>query len=100
MSISSTGLSHDELKPLTVTVNTVCALSGLGPTKVWELIKQGRLGVVRIDGRTLVKFPSLERLLALDSKEETPTLPAPSRPAAGSAIAPKPKHQRPIRRAP
>jgi hypothetical protein len=69
MNIFSTELSGEErsaggaLKPLSVTVSTACALSGLGPTKVWELIKKGRLEVVRIDRRTLVKFPSLERLL-------------------------------------
>jgi hypothetical protein len=69
MSIPSTGLSKEEratggpMKPLAVTVNTACTLSGLGPTKIWSLIKDGRLEVVRVDRRTLVKFASLEKLL-------------------------------------
>jgi excisionase family DNA binding protein len=71
MSIYSTGLSPEErsaggamkLKPLAVTVNTACALTGLGPTKIWSLIKEDRLEAVRVDRRTLIKFSSLERLL-------------------------------------
>jgi hypothetical protein len=71
MSITSAGLSREEranrgLKPLTLTVKSTCQLSGLGPTKIWELIREGRLEVVRVDGRTLVKFFSLARLLPLE----------------------------------
>jgi excisionase family DNA binding protein len=76
MSIMSTGLSRVErsagggLKPLTLTVKATCALTGLGPTKVWQLIRDGRLEVVRVDGRTLVKFPSVERLLSPEQDEQ------------------------------
>jgi hypothetical protein len=78
MSICTTALSRDErssgtaVKPLAVTVNTACTLSGLGPTKVWGLIKEGRLEVVRVERRTLVKFSSLERLLAPDAAHHAP----------------------------
>jgi excisionase family DNA binding protein len=75
MSTTSTDLSHNERpfsnsKPLTVTVGTACTLTGLGPTKVWALIKEGRLEAVRLDGRTLIKFPSLERLLSPAQDEQ------------------------------
>jgi hypothetical protein len=76
MSISSTGLSRDErwvgggLKPLTLTVKATCMVTGLGPTKVWGLIRDGRLEVARVDGRTLVKYPSVERLLSPDQNEQ------------------------------
>jgi hypothetical protein len=74
MSSMSTGLSRDERtgRPLTLTVKKTCQLTGLGPTKVWGLIRDGRLEVVRVDGRTLVKFHSLARLLSLekDATEE------------------------------
>jgi excisionase family DNA binding protein len=78
MSTMSTGLSDEErragargkgrafdqdTKPLTVTVETVCALTGLGLTKVWQLIRDGKLEVTRIGNRTLVRYASLERLL-------------------------------------
>jgi hypothetical protein len=69
MSIPSTGLSHDErqagaLRPLAVSVRIAAQLSGLSVRKIWSLIKDGRLDVARVDGRTLPKFESLERLLA------------------------------------
>lgn len=50
-------------KPLTVTVAAVCALTGLGPTMVWQLIKDRHLEVTRIGRRTLVRYASLEQLL-------------------------------------
>jgi hypothetical protein len=55
MSIFSTGISRDE--------RSGGAMKPLAPTKIWQLIKEGRLEVVRVDRRTLVKFASLERLL-------------------------------------
>jgi hypothetical protein len=50
-------------KPLTVTIKKTKELSGLGNTKIYELIKDGRLKVVKVDGRTLIIFASLEALL-------------------------------------
>jgi excisionase family DNA binding protein len=76
ISITSTGLSRDErklgagLKPLSLTVKATCVLTGLGPTTVWKLIHDGRLEVTRVDGRTLVKFPSVERLLSPDENNK------------------------------
>jgi excisionase family DNA binding protein len=66
VSIPSTGFSDHELhglRPLTITVQTASALSGIGLTTIWRLIKEKRLQVVRVDRRTLVIFPSLEELL-------------------------------------
>jgi hypothetical protein len=76
MSISSTGLSRDErgLKPLALTVKATCMLTGLGPTKVWGLIRDGRLEVARVDGRTLVIYTSVERLLS-PNQQRTPRKP-------------------------
>jgi hypothetical protein len=67
MSVPSTGLSHHELrgqKPLTVTVTTAQKLSGLGNTKIWELIKTQKLKTVSIGRRRLIVFASLEHLLS------------------------------------
>jgi excisionase family DNA binding protein len=52
-----------ETKPLTVTVPTARKISGLGNTKIWALIKDGKLEVVRVGRRTLVTYRSLEALL-------------------------------------
>jgi hypothetical protein len=67
MSVQSIGLSKEErcasaFRPMTITVNTASALSGISAAKIWGLIKSGRLPVTRIDGRTLVPFPSVRGL--------------------------------------
>jgi hypothetical protein len=67
MAVSSTGFSHHELhgaKPLTVTIATARRLSGLGYTKLWQLIKDRKLETVSVGRRRLVVYASLERLLS------------------------------------
>lgn len=49
--------------PLTVTVQEARRLSGLGLTSVYKLIGDGRLRVVKVRGRTLVRYDSLKTLL-------------------------------------
>jgi hypothetical protein len=67
----------DPEKPLAVTVQRACELSGLGPTSIWGFLRDGRLEAVRVPGlrRTLVGYASLARLLA----PTTETPPAPRR---------------------
>jgi hypothetical protein len=55
--------------PITVTVQRAKKISGLGNTKLWELISDGRLEAVRVDRRTLVTYRSLERLLKPSQRE-------------------------------
>lgn len=50
------------LKPITVTVTTTLAITGLGRTKFYELVKEGRIRTVAIGRRTLVVFADLEKL--------------------------------------
>jgi excisionase family DNA binding protein len=54
--------------PLTVSIRQVCALTGLGPTSIWALIKNGRLEAVRPKGlrRTLIRYESLRQFLGED----------------------------------
>ena len=63
-----------ELKPLTVTVQKACQLSGFGPTTIWKFIGDGRLEIVRVAGikRTLIVYDSLARLLELRERLEEP----------------------------
>ncbi|MGA7450036.1 MAG: hypothetical protein WBW73_01745 [Rhodoplanes sp.] len=60
------------IAPLTMTVATFRAVSGLGNTKTWELIKTGELETVRVGGRTLITHRSVEKLLlpSPESKDE------------------------------
>jgi hypothetical protein len=70
--LSRDRLGDAALKPLAITVKTACELSGLGPTKIWELIKQRRLKVARIDRRTPILFASFEALFAPDDLDRAP----------------------------
>jgi excisionase family DNA binding protein len=74
--------------PLAVTVQRACELSGLGPTTLWAFIKEGRLEAVRVPGirRTLVRYASLERLLA--SPSDSPSSPKPRRRGRALQVAP------------
>jgi hypothetical protein len=49
---------------LAVTVRRACELSGLGPTTIWNFLRDGRLEGVRVPGvrRTLVRYTSLAQL--------------------------------------
>jgi excisionase family DNA binding protein len=50
-------------KPLTLTVGDTSKITGLGNTKIYELINQGRLKSVAIGRRRLVLYSSIEELL-------------------------------------
>ena len=52
------------VKPITVTVKTAKELSGLGQSKIWELIGDGTLEIVHVGRRALITYRSLEALLA------------------------------------
>jgi excisionase family DNA binding protein len=56
--------NNKQMKPVTVTVENALRLSGLGRTKLYELMNQGRLKTVKIGRRRLVVFASLEALVA------------------------------------
>lgn len=52
------------IKPLSVTVPTALAITGLGRTKLYALIAEGRVKTVKVGSRTLVNYASLEALTA------------------------------------
>ncbi|MEO6092860.1 MAG: helix-turn-helix domain-containing protein [Novosphingobium sp.] len=52
------------LEPITTTIEGAKAATGLGKTKLYELIKEGRLQTVKVGTRTLVKVDSLRDLVA------------------------------------
>ena len=51
------------MKPLAVSVKTVCRLLEIGSTKMWELIKEGRVQTAVLGRKRLVIYGSLEQLL-------------------------------------
>jgi hypothetical protein len=52
----------------TCTVVEACQASGLGRTKLYEAMSDGRLESVKIDNRRLVCVPSLLKLLAVPDR--------------------------------
>jgi len=51
------------LGPITITIKETRQVSGLGNTKIWELIGTGELETVRVGRRRLVIYSSLLKLL-------------------------------------
>lgn len=64
----------EQLSPIAVTVRRACEISGLGPTTIWNFLRDGRLDAVRVAGvrRTLVTYTSLVKLLAPASASPPP----------------------------
>ena len=48
---------------VTCTVSEACAASGLGRTKIYEVLADGRLQSIRVDRRRLIVVKSLLKLL-------------------------------------
>ncbi len=69
MSQCSTGLSRDERRRIrfadrvTCTIPEACQASGLGRTKLYQAMADGRLEFVKVDARRLVRVASLLKLL-------------------------------------
>ena len=51
------------MEPLTITVNDACKALGLGRTKIYELIGEGKLRTIKIGRRTLITTESIRRLV-------------------------------------
>jgi excisionase family DNA binding protein len=50
-------------EPLAVTIREGCRYSGLGRTKIYELIFSGALETTTVGRRRLIRFPSLKALI-------------------------------------
>jgi len=55
--------SHEQPAPLAYSVTDAMRVSSLGRTKLYELINKGVLDTIKIGRRTLVKAPSLHKLV-------------------------------------
>jgi excisionase family DNA binding protein len=60
--------------PLTVRVREACRLTGIGRSKMYELISAGHIQVIKVGTITLIPIRSLERFLDLCSSEGPATL--------------------------
>ncbi len=51
------------MEAISTTIAGACQASGLGKSKLYELISAGKIDTVKVGRRTLVKVESLRRLL-------------------------------------
>ncbi len=73
-------------KPLTVTIDDTSRITGLGNTKIYELINQGQLKSVTIGRRRLVLYSSIEALLQARSATRRSSTSPRGRPATGGLM--------------
>jgi excisionase family DNA binding protein len=51
------------IAPLSVRISTAVKMIGIGRSKIYELIQEGEIEIVKIGSATLIPVTSLERLL-------------------------------------
>ena len=56
--------TKQEQKLCAMRVNDFCATIGIGRTKAYELINEGKLTAITIAGRTLIPASEVDRLIA------------------------------------
>lgn len=52
------------MEPITLTIEGARAYTGLGKTKVFELIESGHFETIKVGRRTLIKVDSIKRFVA------------------------------------
>jgi hypothetical protein len=82
-------LIDDELTPITVTFPTAKKITGLGLTTLWKLVKEKRIEIVRIGGRSLITYRSLQALLTPTASEAPPRRGRPRKPAQAELPTPR-----------
>lgn len=60
---SATGAAPLPIEPLTVRIPVAIQLTGIGRSKLYELIKAGNVETVKVGTATLVTMASLRRLV-------------------------------------
>ena len=51
------------IEPISVRIPEACRLTGIGRSKLYELIAEGRIEVVKVGAMTLVPYASLKDLI-------------------------------------
>ena len=52
-------------RPLAVRIREACRLTGIGRSKLYELIAAGEIAIIKIGTITLIPMASLERLIEI-----------------------------------
>lgn len=54
---------HQPLRPLTVRIPEACRITGIGRSKLYELIAAGEIETIKVGALTLVPVAGIERFL-------------------------------------
>lgn len=57
--------SATSARPLAVRIREACRLTGIGRSKLYELIRAGEIGTFKVGAMTLIAMTELERFLAV-----------------------------------
>jgi excisionase family DNA binding protein len=55
-------------RPITVRVKEACRLTGIGRSKLYMLIQEGHIHVVKVGTMTLIPLRSLEKFLGVEAR--------------------------------
>lgn len=55
-------LKEASIEPLFVTMKTGSRITGLGPTKLYEMLGLGAIESIKVGSRRLIKYESLKKL--------------------------------------
>lgn len=64
------------LSPLSVRISDACRMTGIGRSKLYELIKDGAVEVIKVGAITLVPMSSIQALLDRGHQGETTSKPS------------------------
>lgn len=59
-------MQPNELKPITTTIGDFCRLTGLGRSKIYELLAEQKLDSIKVGKRRLILVESYHRLIDRD----------------------------------
>lgn len=57
-------MNEQDVRPLTVRIREACRMTGISRSKLYTLIQQGKIEVIKVDAMTLVPVASIEAFLA------------------------------------
>lgn len=57
-------MSKDVFPPLSVRIPEACRMTGISRSKLYELIQQGEIDVIKVGATTLVPISAIEAFLA------------------------------------
>lgn len=59
---------EERIQPLTVRIKEACRLTGIGRSKLYALIKEGHIEVIKVGSITLIPMRSLNAFLGVETR--------------------------------